>query len=740
VSRGAAPEQSAELWTDLTQQFPGVRVGRLVTSLDDNDLLQLEQRATENDPSYRPVDFTRYVAIDCPHGIDPHEVAKALRALRSVEVAYVEGGPTPPPVNAVDDPRSANQGYLDAAPDGIDAEYAWTIAGGDGTGIGFVDMEQGWTLNHEDLVAAGIGLISGTNQAWFGHGTAVLGEVVATDNTLGNIGATPAATARVVSQWRTAVNYNTTEAILDGVANMQFGDVLLLEAQTTVPGAAGYMPVEAEDAVFDAIRLGTAVGVAIVEAAGNGSNDLDAYSHPVHGQILNRTSPDFRDSGAIMVGAATSATPHSPMWFTNFGSRIDCYGWGQNIDTTGDGYGGNLTTTYTTSFGGTSGASPIVSSAAIAMQGMNEASLGYRLSPQQLRVILADPTNGTASANPVGDRIGVMPNLHFIADSVLGVTPDVYLRDYVGDVGDSHTGAISASPDIIVRPVAVVDPQAAFGELSGTENANTLGYEAEAGQDNYVYVRVRNRGAVAATNVVGTVYWSPPATLVTPDLWTLVGTTTIATVPPGDILTCAPGITWTSGAVPATGHYCFVGILGTANDPAPTPGDLMNWSNFEKLIRENNNVTWRNFNVVNNVPPSGVSPPGFIQLPFLIPGAPDRARRFRLELLARLPQRVELVLEAPLHFVELLRDGLHVIERDAKRGLAQLRIARSGRHSLGQVALPAKYRAQCRLLVRLDEGDRKYPYEVAMRQLYGNLEVGRVTWRLAPRRVRPTPQ
>ncbi|MGH7713551.1 MAG: hypothetical protein ACREOG_19845, partial [Gemmatimonadaceae bacterium] len=445
-------------------------------------------------------------------------------------------------------------------------------------------------------------------------------------------------------------------------------------------------------------------------------------------------------SGAIMVGAATSGTPHSAMWFTNLGSRIDCYAWGQNIDTTGDGYNGNLTSTYTTAFGGTSGASPIVSSAGIAIQGMNEASLGYRLSPQQLRVILADPANGTASANPLVDRIGVMPNLHFIADNVLGVTPDVYLRDFVGDVGDPHIGAISASPDIIVRPVAVVDPQAAFGELSGTENDNTLGYEAEAGQDNYVYVRARNRGAVTATNVVGTVYWSPAATLVTPDLWTLVGATNIAALPAGDILTCAPAITWNSGAVPATGHYCFVGILGTANDPAPTPGDLMNWSNFERLIRENNNVTWRNFNVVNNVPPIGASPPGFIPLPFLIPGAPDRARRFRLELLARLPQRADLMLEAPLHFVELLRDGLHVVARDAEGGVARLPIARSGRHSLGYVALPAKYRAQCRLLVRLAEGDHKHPYEIAMRQVYGDLEVGRVTWRLAPPREQPRPQ
>jgi hypothetical protein len=31
------------------------------------------------------------------------------------------------------------------------------------------------------------------------------------------------------------------------------------------------------------------------------------------------------------------------MDFTNFGSRIDCYGWGEDIDTAGDGMNGNLT-------------------------------------------------------------------------------------------------------------------------------------------------------------------------------------------------------------------------------------------------------------------------------------------------------------------------------------------------------------------------------------------------------------
>ena len=35
-----------------------------------------------------------------------------------------------------------------------------------------------------------------------------------------------------------------------------------------------------------------------------------------------------------MVGAGSSSFPHERMWFSNYGSRIDVYGWGENVDTT----------------------------------------------------------------------------------------------------------------------------------------------------------------------------------------------------------------------------------------------------------------------------------------------------------------------------------------------------------------------------------------------------------------------
>src|SRR5439155_3195071 len=121
----------------------------------------------------------------------------------SVQLAYVEGIPGKgPQVDPTDDCRTAMglQGYVDPAPGGIDARYAWAIPGAAGDNIGFVDQEQGWTLNHEDLAAAAIPVISGLNYTNVDHGTNSLGVVVAVDNDRGDVGIATHAKARVMSE------------------------------------------------------------------------------------------------------------------------------------------------------------------------------------------------------------------------------------------------------------------------------------------------------------------------------------------------------------------------------------------------------------------------------------------------------------------------------------------------------------------------------------------------------------
>jgi hypothetical protein len=49
------------------------------------------------------------------------------------------------------------------------------------------------------------------------------------------------------------------------------------------------------------------------------------------------------------------------------------------------------------------------------------------VSPREVRAILV--ANGTASANPSTDKIGVMPNLRaIITGNQLNLAPDLYLR------------------------------------------------------------------------------------------------------------------------------------------------------------------------------------------------------------------------------------------------------------------------------------------------------------------------
>ena len=414
-SRAAGEElarSSAPQWSELTAAHPGISLVPYFETMQEDTLRSLSEQSAKAKGATAAPNFTSYYAIECPPGVDPESVARSVAAWPNVETAYVEGGPTPPPVNPSDDPRNANQHYQDAAPTGIDVRWAWDLA--NGSGIGFVDMERGWTLNHEDLSAAGITVISGVNKDFPGHGTAVLGEVVAVDNTLGGVGIAPQASARVVSQWRTSTTYNTAEAILSATNSMSAGDVMLLEAQTSHPNATGYVPVEVEQAVFDAISAATLKGIIVVEAGANGSVDLDTFKDSNNKLILNRSSTDFRDSGAIMVGAASSSTPHQRLSFSNFGSRIDCYAWGENIDTCGDGWTGTSLNAYTSSFGGTSGATPIIAGAALIVQSRRVKQGQPRYSPDQMLSVLSNPNLGTASANPATDRIGVMPDLKAI--------------------------------------------------------------------------------------------------------------------------------------------------------------------------------------------------------------------------------------------------------------------------------------------------------------------------------------
>jgi subtilisin family serine protease len=295
------------------------------------------------------------------------------------------------------------QGYLGPAPEGIDVAAAWT-RGVRGAGVWFADIEGGWNAGHEDLPGARIAHVHGTpmtGPGWREHGTAVLGEVVGVANGRGVTGIAPDVERVVTSS---IGNSEAADAIDAAAQALRPGDVLLVELQGYGPRGR-FVPVEYWDEIFDAIAAATARGVVVIEAAGNGGEDLD---HKLYRDKFDRRR---RDSGAIMVGAGGPPRPgfrdRERLDFSNYGGRVDVQGWGRRVATLD--YGdlqrcAGSDRHYTDEFSGTSSASPIVAGAAILL----ESYAHHALSPAQVRAILA---NGSPQTGDLDEHIGPRPDL-----------------------------------------------------------------------------------------------------------------------------------------------------------------------------------------------------------------------------------------------------------------------------------------------------------------------------------------
>ena len=319
------------------------------------------------------------------------------------------------------------QAYLAAAPGGVDALHAWTRPGGQGVGVKIVDVESGWNFSHEDLRANENGVIFGPSED-DDHGTAVLGICSGDVNPVGVTGISPGAFVGAASADYdfTVRKWNAADAIRAAVARLAPGDIILLEMHAPGPNAhgndnsqEGFIPVEYWQPEFAAIKLATARGIYVVEAGGNGGENLDA---PIYGGAFSRQQ---RDSGAILVGAghsAFNAHPRSRISWSNFGSRVDVQGWGLDIVTTGGRSRSDYfdrvddpdpSRCYSQSFGGTSGASPIIVGVIACISGCLRAANRPPLTPAQMSTLLKETGTPQTSAPdfPASQNIGPLPNL-----------------------------------------------------------------------------------------------------------------------------------------------------------------------------------------------------------------------------------------------------------------------------------------------------------------------------------------
>ena len=324
--------------------------------------------------------------------------------------------------------------------------------------------------------------------------------------------------------------------------------------------------------------------------------------------------------------------------------------------------------------------------------------------------------------------------------SAPALSPYLYIRHNLADDGTSHTGSLSDSPDVILKNNPVSNPQAAYSTAASIASDAESDPYVIATQANWVYVRVWNRG-MDAPNVFATVYWSPVATLVTPNMWNLIGSAYFPDVPPGSLVQVSnPGVLWPSDKIPAPGHYCFIATVGNADDAQPSPPDFVTFGDFENYIYANNDITWRNFNVG---PPGPGAFPGLGGLHFLVTGAWDGPRPFELETIAGLPEGSRLAIQVPERIGRGLEprhtvfDEIEDPESDAQNRVHwRIPVSPQGSHRLGRIELPAGAAAPSHLLVEIPEGRHDRPFEVAIRQLHQGREVGRVTWRLLPPRER----
>ncbi len=421
-------------------------------------LSALEERGRSLSKRQQP-DLAGMMIVDVPGASkdDLLLIAEELNSLEEVEYVYFERLNIPPPgdISPTTPDLTGLQTYFDPDP-GIDVDYAWS-QGWRGGGIRLSDCEYGWVYSHEDLVDKSLHPEPGqtphpdvaTND-WDEHGTAVMGELVAVVNAYGVSGMVPDATIYTYPEWTVQDGGRRVASIANAIADSSAGDIVLLEMQAGSPLG----PAETDPSVWAVVKAGTDAGVIVVAAAGNGNADLDtAYT----------TWMGWGDSGAIIVGGGTTDINHDHL-SSSYGSRVNVQGWYTGIFTLGYGnyaeYGGDKNQRYRSSFGGTSGASPFVAAAAVAIQDKAQA-YGERLTPKEMRYLLIE----TGIPQGSGGHVGPFPNLRAALDLTDELARGVWVdSSYSG----TETGSFEEPYNTVAEGVAAAPTNGYVNIKSGS--------------------------------------------------------------------------------------------------------------------------------------------------------------------------------------------------------------------------------------------------------------------------------
>ena len=438
VTLPADPAQQAEFlakygWRTLEEEFGRLFLSALFGRVALEALDKQTAAAIKRKPDFKRTKFEKYLRLDFERPLTLAALAKLEEAFKGdllpkiFERAYVHR-PAPPPalVNWADDPWAPLQMHLDGEGVGINVRAAWDndLFGADGATskgqrVKFRNVDCGWLfdqrtqrLDHDDLGYTPSPPPDHNDPDMTFHGTAALGIILAKDNQTGGVGIVPNLLDVGLAYYdpydpvhnpQQPNPYSLANAIGAATADLNLGDVLLIEAQVYRTKTSDLLaPVEVYDAEWKAIQAATTAGIIVVEPCGNGTNGglpaLDVDTLP------------FSDSGAILVSAAVS-WPHIRFDYSPYGDRVDCYAWGDSVYTCWV-YDNQSKGDYGAA-GGTTAASAIIAGAALAVQCAHiEKKNGARLDAQQMRDKLRNI--GTLPDPPGSPRIGVMPDVYAI--------------------------------------------------------------------------------------------------------------------------------------------------------------------------------------------------------------------------------------------------------------------------------------------------------------------------------------
>lgn len=297
---------------------------------------------------------------------------------------------------------------------------------------------------------------------------------------------------------------------------------------------------------------------------------------------------------------------------------------------------------------------------------------------------------------------------------------DLCLRDNLFDTGVEPTASNSLckSPDICHYRNQLLDPAATLLDASSI-NKDNLFENVEKGQSNWIYLRVRNRGYAPGDASVD-LYWTKPSTLPTPPSWHLIGTIPVPEIQPDHWAVAGP-LEWPADQLPDTKHCCFIGILSNVQDPAPDLSTVTDSASFHQLIRENNNIVWKNFDVED------MFGGGYAYFEFQVQGWPRVRCKSDLELdLSELPEGVKCYLKI-IRRITKGADAVNMTLREESDLYSRYNMECDGVCALKQMSLEPSDNTEATLTVELPEEAPDSVYNLWIRQIVANKEVGRIS-------------